>query len=98
MTSARATQREQLKEIRTEINRLAFALQQSLFLQIRDNLDELARSLLAEGRSAEEVIATFLPESETAIQYRLTRVITHKERAAADAGPNNAREAQNEEA
>lgn len=95
MTSAPAMQRKRLKEIRTEINRLAFALQQTLFLQIRDDLDELARSLLAEGRPVEEVLATFLPESETAIHYRLTRVITHEERVAPDARPNNAREAQN---
>jgi hypothetical protein len=96
MTSARTTQREQLKEIRTEINRLAYGLQQTLFLQIRDDLDELARSLLREGRPAEVVLATFRPESEMAIRYRLTRVITNKEPAVDDARPNNAREAQNE--
>lgn len=98
MTSARATQREQRKEIRTEINRLAYALQQTLFLQIRNDLDELARSLLGQGQPAEVVLAAFRPESEMAIHYRLTRVITHKERAATDAGSNNAREAQNENA
>lgn len=98
MTKALPPKRLQLKEIRTEINRLAYSMQQSLFLQIRDDLDELARSLLSEGCSADEVIATFRPESKTSIQYRLTRAITHKERAAAEARPNNAREANHEEA
>lgn len=97
MTSQHSIQREQLKEIRTEINRLAFALQQSLFLKIRDDMDELARTLLVEGRPAEEVIATFRPESVTAIHYQLTRVITHKEPAAAEGRQNDAREAQHEE-
>ena len=83
--------RQERNDIRTEINRLAFSLQTSIFLQIRDDLDTLSRELLANGASPEEVASAFMGGGGLSISYSLSRVINNKPEP--EQGPNNAREA-----
>lgn len=85
--------RQERSDIRTEINRLAFSLQTSIFLQIRDDLDTLSREMLANGASPEEVASAFMGGGQLQISYRLSRVINNSNKAAPEPGTNNAREA-----